>query len=107
MVMREEIDRQAEWTGRLDLHLIDHQDRTIGMVEFVVHVDTVCVYFKNRNMASMVRSRFRQWLLHPWVVMEADEIVWAARGTRRTLGLGERGVFDVPQTFVDHLIDVI
>jgi hypothetical protein len=102
-VMREELDRAAEWVGRLNLHLIDTDERTIGLVEFVVHVDTIMVFLKGKSLAAMVRSHFRQWLLYPWVPMEADEIVWSVLEDRYRIGIGDRGVFDLPNVFVDEM----
>lgn len=97
----------SAWVGRLDADVGDARGRILGRVVLVVDRDTVCVFFKNKSVASTPRNGLRRWLIHPVAPLEVDDIRWSVQGTDRVLALGDRGVFRLPESFVDELCAVI
>jgi hypothetical protein len=95
------------FTGRLELHLIDRDDETVGFMEFAVHMDRVDVWMTDRSLMVIDRDQFREWLSRPWTPLEQDRLIWFTEGSRMTLSIDHSRSHYLPELFVRQLTEHI
>jgi len=97
----------AVWCGRLDLHLLDQRQRTVGILEFSLRLDICTVWYRNRTLAVIHREALRTWLLTPMHPLVVDDLVWAVEGSRVALSVDGQPSHLVPEVFIGQLVSVI
>jgi hypothetical protein len=91
------------WIGRLHLHLLDHCDNTVALIEFNVADDLISAWNGSQTPSVMNRETFRSWFWNPTGDLALDDLVWSSSGTRLRLTMNGSGPFNLPEVFVTHL----
>jgi hypothetical protein len=99
--------RPAHWTGRLDFDLRNGRGWRVGTVEIVVRTDIVTLWYGNRTLAVMDRDLFREWLIHPEMPLEVDDVIWFMQDVLTCLTIDNSISYAVPGSIVDYLVAII
>ena len=95
------------WTGRLDVALTDDLGQLVGTVEIVVRIDALTLWYGNRTLAVIDRDTFREWLIHPGLPFEIDDVAWVAQGHITYLSIDRSPGYSISGALIDYLVAVI
>ena len=98
---------QALWTGRLEFDLFDAGERRLGIIELVVRIDHVTVWWGNETLAVIHRDPFRRWLRRRQGDFGCDDTIWLKHGANVALRVHAGQPHPVPPDVVATLRDVI
>lgn len=95
------------WAGRLDFDLLNGRGWRVAYVEIVIRLDFLTLWSGNRTLAVMGRDLFGQWLFHPDLAFEIDDVAWSVQGAYMCLTLDGSRSYVVPAEMVEQLRGVI
>jgi hypothetical protein len=95
------------WTGRLEFDLLNGRGWRVGLIEVVIRIDIVTVWWANRTLAVMDRDLFGQWLVSPVRVYPVDDVVWSVQGPHLCITIDNSTSYAVPEETLAELLGVI
>lgn len=98
---------EAKWTGRLEFAVTSPTGGFLGRLEMKIGWDDVSIFFDDRHMGLIDRTRLHRWFQRPREPLRFDDVTLTVHGRDVLLALDASPRFPMPRRDAAQLQAVV